>query len=261
MKISTDGTNSILNNIAKAKLDYVDLAQKKEANPRFEKLKKAAQNFEAIFITQILSNMRRSINSGLFGQGMSSDMYHRMFDENIAQAIASKGGFGLSDIIIKSLHKDNGQEESAPGATLADYWLRPIRRISTKKMDRNWDRSIINKAADKFGVDAKLVEAIIKVESNYNAKAISKKGAVGLMQLMKSTAEQMGVKNRYNPEQNIFGGVNYLKTQLDHFGGNLELALSAYNAGTAAVEKFNGIPPYEETQGYVKKVLKAYREM
>ncbi len=81
------------------------------------------------------------------------------------------------------------------------------------------------------------------------------------MQLMKNTAEQMGVKNRYNPEQNIFGGVNYLKTQLDHFGGNLELALSAYNAGSAAVEKFNGIPPYEETQGYVKKVLKAYREM
>ena len=113
MKISTDGTNSILNNIAKAKLDYVDLAQKKEANPKFEKLKKAAQNFEAIFITQILSNMRRGINSGLFGQGMSSDMYHSMFDENIAQAISSKGGFGLSDIIIKSLHKDTGQEESA----------------------------------------------------------------------------------------------------------------------------------------------------
>ena len=155
--MSTDGTNSILNNIAKAKPDYVDLAQKKEFDPKFEKLRKAARNFEAIFITQILSNMRRSINSGLFGKGMSSDMYHSMFDENIAQAIASKDGFGLSDIIIKSLHKDIGQEESAPGETLADYWLRPIRRISIQKIDRNWDRSIINKAADKFGVDAKLV--------------------------------------------------------------------------------------------------------
>ena len=81
------------------------------------------------------------------------------------------------------------------------------------------------------------------------------------MQLMKNTAEQLGIKNRYNPEQNIFGGVNYFKKQLDHFGGNLELALSAYNAGPAAVEKYNGIPPYEETQDYVKKVLKAYREM
>ena len=259
--MGTEFPNSISNNLANVKPDYVDLAQKKATNPKFEKLKKAAQNFEAIFITQILSNMRRSINSGLFGKGMSSDIYHSMFDENIAQAIASKNGFGLSDIIIKSLHKDIREEESAPGKTLADYWLRPIRRISTQKIDRNWDRSIINKAADQFGVDAKLVEAIIKVESNYNAKAISKKGAVGLMQLMKSTAEQMGVKNRYNPEQNIFGGVNYLKTQLEHFDGSLELALSAYNAGTAAVEKYNGIPPYAETQAYVKKVLKTYREM
>jgi len=259
--MSTDLTNSILNNLAKVKPNEVTLGQKKAVNPKFEKLKKAAQNFEAIFITQILSNMRRSINSGLFGKGMSSEIYYSMFDENIAQAIASKDGFGLSDILIRSLYKDSGQEESIPGETLTDYRLRPVRRISTQKMDRNWDRSIINKAADKFGVDAKLVEAIIKVESNYNAKAISKKGAVGLMQLMKSTAEELGVKNRYNPEQNIFGGVNYLKTQLDHFGGNLELALSAYNAGSAAVEKYNGIPPYEETQGYVKKVLKAYREM
>lgn len=259
--MSTEFSNSISNNPASVRSDYVDLAQKKAVNPKFEKLKKAAQSFEAIFITQILSNMRRSINSGLFGKGISSDIYHSMFDENIAEAIASKNGFGLSDIIIKSLYKDSAQEESASGKTLADYWLRPIRRISTQKIDRNWDRSIITKAADKFGVDAKLVEAIIKVESNYNAKAISKKGAVGLMQLMKSTAEKMGVKNRYNPEQNIFGGVNYLKTQLEHFGGSLELALSAYNAGTAAVEKYNAIPPYKETQDYVKKVLKAYREM
>lgn len=259
--MNIDSTNPISNNLAKASPEQVTLDQKKAANPKFAKLKKAAQNFEAIFIAQILSNMRRSINSGLFGQGMSSEMYQSMFDENIARAIASKDGFGLSDIIIKSLHKDSGQEESAPGETLADYWLRPIRRTFAPKIDRNWNRSIINEAAEKFGVDAKLIEAIIKVESNYNAKAVSKKGAVGLMQLMKSTAEQLGVKNRYDPEQNIFGGVNYFKKQLDRFGGKLELALSAYNAGPAAVEKHNGIPPYEETQSYVRKVLNAYREM
>ena len=102
--MSTDLTNSIPNTLTEVKPDYVDLAQKKAVNPKFEKLKKAAQNFEAIFITQILSNMRRSINSGLFGKGMSSEIYHSMFDENIAQAIASKDGFGLSDIIIRSLH-------------------------------------------------------------------------------------------------------------------------------------------------------------
>ncbi len=259
--MSIDSTNPISNNLAKVKPDQVIPGQKQAVNPKFEKLKKAAQSFEAIFIGQILSNMRKSINSGLFGQGMSSEMYQSMFDENIAQAIASKDGFGLSDIIIRSLHKDSGQNESAPGETLADYRLRPIQRISTQKIDRNWDRSIIKQAADKFGVDAKLVEAIIKVESNYNAKAISKAGAVGVMQLMKNTADQLGVKNRYNPEQNIFGGVNYFKKQLDRFGGNLELALSAYNAGPAAVEKYNGIPPYEETQNYVKNVLNAYREM
>ncbi|MFQ5675737.1 MAG: transglycosylase SLT domain-containing protein [bacterium] len=237
-------------------------AQKKERSPReLGQLKRAAQDFEAIFISQILQNMRRSMKSGLFGDGVSSDIYNSMFDENIAKAIASKDGFGLSDIIIKSLQKDTGTEDRTVGQTLADYWRRPVRASAGRKVNRNWDRAIISEAANKYGVDAKLVEAIIRVESNYNAKAVSKKGAAGLMQLMKETARALGVKNRFDPRENVFAGVKYFRGLLARYDDNVELALGAYNAGPAAVEKYNGIPPYDETRQYVQKVLQAYRDL
>ncbi|MBQ3102567.1 lytic transglycosylase domain-containing protein [bacterium] len=117
---------------------------------------------------------------------------------------------------------------------------------------------LVEKISNKYGVDEKLVQAVIKQESGYNPKAKSHAGALGLMQLMPATAKSLGVKDPMNPAQNIEGGVKYLKNMLEEFNGNTILALAAYNAGPNAVKKYGTVPPYKETQNYVKSILKNY---
>ena len=112
---------------------------------------------------------------------------------------------------------------------------------------------IIDKASAEQGVDARLVRAVIQVESGYRERAQSPKGAMGLMQLMPDTVKQYAVTNPYDPTSNIEAGIKHLKSLLDRFP--VSLALAAYNAGTAAVERFRGVPPYEETRDYVSRIL------
>ena len=118
--------------------------------------------------------------------------------------------------------------------------------------------NIINSACSRFGVDPSLVHAIVKVESDFNPFAISRKGAMGLMQLMPQTATTMNVRNTFSPDENIEGGVKYLRYLLDRYEGNISLSLAAYNAGETAVKKWGTIPPYKETQDYVRKILQIY---
>ena len=117
---------------------------------------------------------------------------------------------------------------------------------------------LIDRIARKHGMDPELVKAVARVESNYNARAISPKGALGVMQLMPETAKRFGVADAYDPAQNIEGGIRYLKFLRDRFPGNLSLVLAAYNAGENAVRKHGGIPPYRETRGYVHKIRQLY---
>jgi soluble lytic murein transglycosylase-like protein len=120
--------------------------------------------------------------------------------------------------------------------------------------------SIIETAATSTAVEANLLRAVIVVESGFNSHAVSKRGAVGLMQLMPATGSRFGVSNLYDPRQNVHAGARYLKFLIDRFGQNIQLALAAYNAGEEAVDRNGGqIPPYTETRAYVPRVLKIYR--
>ncbi len=114
----------------------------------------------------------------------------------------------------------------------------------------------INQAATKYNLPPKLIKAVIKAESNFDASAVSSAGAQGLMQLMPATAEELGVKNPFDIAQNIDGGSHYLRKMLNRFNGDVKLALAAYNAGPGTVEKYDGNVPYRETQNYVKRVIR-----
>jgi soluble lytic murein transglycosylase-like protein len=118
--------------------------------------------------------------------------------------------------------------------------------------------ALVNDNAQSQSVDPALVKAIIANESGFNANATSNVGAQGLMQLMPGTAAGLGVANAYDPAQNVAGGTKYIKQLLDRFGGDVKLAVAAYNAGPGAVEKYGGVPPYAETQNYVQNVLSSY---
>jgi soluble lytic murein transglycosylase-like protein len=120
--------------------------------------------------------------------------------------------------------------------------------------------STIARIAGEFKVDSKLVKAVVRNESCFDTMAISRAGAQGLMQLMPPTAKELGVLDPFNAEQNLRGGVQYLKTLMDRYSNNIALALAAYNAGPGAVAKYDGVPPYRETEHYIERVMKTYRE-
>jgi soluble lytic murein transglycosylase-like protein len=118
--------------------------------------------------------------------------------------------------------------------------------------------SAIEQAAARHNVDPNLVRAVVKVESNFNPNAVSRKGAMGLMQLMPATARQLNVKNPFDPAQNVDAGVRHLKQLLESYGGDIKLSLAAYNAGAGAVARSSGVPRYAETQNYVRRITNLY---
>lgn len=145
-------------------------------------------------------------------------------------------------VLIKTDSQPQSESKAAPTPYPGEDW-----------------KEFTNSVADYNALDPDLVHAVISVESGGNPDAVSPKGAMGLMQLMPGTADELGVIDPMEPTDNIRGGVKYLAGLLDRFDGNLEYALAAYNAGPGAVQKYGGIPPYLETRQFVKKVLANYR--
>lgn len=126
-------------------------------------------------------------------------------------------------------------------------------RYSTEKYD-----DIIAKASRQYGVSFPLLKAIIKAESGFNPQAVSKKGAKGLMQIMPENFKPLGIKDPFDPSENIHAGARYFKQMFDRFNGKLALSLAAYNAGPTAVDRYKTVPPYEETEEYIRRVLKFF---
>jgi soluble lytic murein transglycosylase-like protein len=149
----------------------------------------------------------------------------------------------------------------SPGNTVQDPQCAPAPAVvasSDNNPARKKVEALVNRIAPDYGIDPKLVMAVIRAESDFNPTAQSGKKAFGLMQLVPKTAQRFGVKDSANPAQNIKGGTAYLQALLQQFDGKVDWALAAYNAGEAAVQRYQGIPPYQETRKYVKQILAWY---
>ena len=183
---------------------------------------------------------------------------HRLIDGDRIVLELRKGGEVTCDkTLVEKILPDEvpfKEPEQAPDAT-ADS----VTAVLADPMEMGPYGEIITSVAQTHGVDPLLVRALIAVESGDRPTAKSHKGAMGLMQLMPSTARLYNVRNPYDPKANIAAGVKHLKSLLDRMGGAVELALAAYNAGEGAVKKFNGIPPYRETRDYVSRILSIAR--
>ncbi len=216
-------------------------------------------------MTQGASTDSNALSSTLQNTNQSSPF--SLFEQLLLSSLT--GSDASSQDLINSMGTTSAQtSDSEAGTTtpedvlfgkLSSQSVQPSSLISASPLtsDKNYD-SIISKAAETYQVDPKLIRSIIKHESNGNPLSTSAAGAQGLMQLMPATASSLGVTDAYNPEQNILGGTKYVKQLLDKFNGNTTLAVAAYNAGPGNVEKYNGVPPFNETRNYVQNVLGTY---
>lgn len=200
------------------------------------------QQIKSILEISLLQNM-----NSLFTNSTSSDetsLFSTIFDEFLTEMSTNLTGTDSSSQ-SSTISTDQTQRllsnTTAPNIKIADEHL----------------QSIIQKAAKTYNLPESLLRSVIKQESNFQINAVSSSGARGLMQLMPATAKSLGVENIDDPQENVMAGAKYLRKLLNRYG-SLDLALAAYNAGPGNVDKYNGIPPFKETQNYVTKILNSY---
>jgi len=227
-------------------------------------LYKACMGFEAYFARNLIKNMRGSMNI-IGGEGTGSHIYQDWFDEAMANQMTCERGLGLAEMLYKQIIEKRGIDPKVLPSMQSPVDEAKKSSSLEKNVDperaklRRYD-SIIERAASRHGLDPNLIRAVILQESGGNKLAVSQAGAKGLMQLMDSTTQDLKISNVFNPIENIEGGAAYLRQQLDEFE-DLPLALAAYNAGPTVVKQHNGIPPYPETEEYVRKVIKSFERM
>ena len=226
--------------------------------------REACREFEAIFIQKMLSSMRQAFETeNDENSDFGGDIFKSMMDEHLSVALAKSGGIGLAGLLAEGL----GIEEDTAARA-----VRPAGRVPAEIAYRAYEQAkndagiiayepAIRAAASDSGVSENLIKAVILQESGGDPRAVSAKGAKGLMQLMDKTAAELGVRNVFSPVENIRGGARYLAGLIEQFRGNLELALASYNAGIGTVRKYGGVPPFEETRNYVKQVMARLNEL
>lgn len=248
------------------------------------KAKDAAKGFEALFMYLFLKEMRKAMLDSFENEEQRMDFSGNILGDlgymELTNQLAKSGsGIGIANLIYKHLTGENldnrvenlnlkGAKSKSINMNKPISYSKPTARApntsikSPNKQDRlSIYEEYIIEAAKKYQLKPELIKSVILAESNANQYAVSKAGAKGLMQLLDSTANYLGVDNPFEPQQNILGGSRYLKRLLDTFEGNLDLALAAYNAGSGNVYKYSGIPPFPETRAYVARVKKIYERI
>ena len=244
-------------------------------NKTKEEAMQACLKFESIFVKQMLKTMTKTLKgNSLLGDKPGYDYYQDIFLNKVSENISENSDLGIAKQIFSQISQHNNTESNIKIRKInhTDHIRNASQEISNKiksqlnelpdKLNDRLEKyqNIITRAAQKFDVNENMIKAIISQESYGNPKAVSSAGAKGLMQLMESTAEELGVTDIFNVKENIMGGVKYFKKMLDKFE-NSELALAAYNAGPSNVEKYKGIPPFDETTNYVKKVMNYFNKL
>jgi soluble lytic murein transglycosylase-like protein len=195
-----------------------------------------------------------------FNQNTSAHTGNNMFQEMLAGLLTEQNdALGATAARLEELFGNSQPVVNSLGSQGIGFgqMLQPIQLTKFSPKNTDFD-NIVEKAAEAFNLPAKLINSVIQKESNFNPNAVSSAGASGLMQLMPGTARGLGVKNVFDPAENIFAGSKYLRQMMDKYNNNLELALAAYNAGPGNVDKYGGIPPFKETQNYVQKVTNTF---
>ena len=243
------------------------------------KLKTAAKDFEAVFMQYMLKSMQETEKidgQNDDGQGYGKDIMTGLFNSELARYVTNNSNLGIGNMLYKQLTGEDmdstgvdgpGAASNLLGNVLSDdriqqRVLQKIKAYSSGSVLENVGKysDIIDDAAGTYEVEPNLIKAVIAAESGGRADSLSTKNAKGLMQLVDSTAKEVGVNNVFDPRENIMGGTKYLKNLINKFSGNIDMALASYNAGPDAVEQYGGVPPFSETQNYVKRV-KSYLQM
>lgn len=260
-----DGIKLKVTNQLKHFIETPDVKSKYSDDEKIE-INKAAKQFESLLTGLMLKSMTQT-TGGFFGENsFGTDYFDTIFQQELASEMSEKQSLGIAE----KLYERITGEKYDPLLDLSHREKLDLRppKIDIKNINNNSNiipsrtsvnrlnkyENYINEAAQKFGLDKNLIKSIILTESAARENAVSKANAKGLMQLIDSTAQDMGVNNVWDPKQNIMGGTKYLSNLLRQYNGDLELALAGYNAGPGNIEKYNGIPPFKETKNYISRV-------
>lgn len=233
-----------------------------------QRMADVSKQFESLLTSMMLKSMNQTTSGGMFGESnFGGDFFDSIFQFEIADKISKGTGLGVADQIYKRLTGENLSNEVlnpklAPLKNLPKIEVTsnsveiPSVQPSNQSLNRlgKYDE-IINQASETYGVDKNIIKSVILAESSAKENAVSTANAKGLMQIIDSTAQYLGINNVFDPKENIMGGAKYLSQLLRKYNGDLKFALAGYNAGPGNVDKYNGIPPFTETQTYVKRVI------